>query len=172
MDWRDDIERYLHDETVEACPPSAAYRLRKFARRNRRALATGAIVIAALLAGTVVSTWQAIRATRATACGTPRRSQASEGGKGKRTSGNRKRNEKRRRQQVGPIVLPRCPLGCRWHDRTPQRFKTASDSRDHCDSENSFSRICSISTSKWSRDECVDAAVGQDELAHVLRDGR
>ena len=30
-----DIERYLHDEPVQACPPSAAYRLRKFARRHR-----------------------------------------------------------------------------------------------------------------------------------------
>ena len=26
-----DIERYLANEPVEACPPSAAYRLRKFA---------------------------------------------------------------------------------------------------------------------------------------------
>ena len=30
-----DIERYLRDEPVLACPPSAAYRLRKFARRNK-----------------------------------------------------------------------------------------------------------------------------------------
>ena len=33
-----DIERYLHDEPVQACPPSAAYRFRKFARRNKAAL--------------------------------------------------------------------------------------------------------------------------------------
>ncbi|MEX2168352.1 MAG: protein kinase [Pirellulales bacterium] len=38
-----DIERHLHDEPVEAGPPSAAYRFRKFARRNRTALATGAL---------------------------------------------------------------------------------------------------------------------------------
>jgi hypothetical protein len=30
-----DIERYLHDEPVEACPPSTAYRFRKFARKYR-----------------------------------------------------------------------------------------------------------------------------------------
>ena len=30
-----DIERHLNDEPVEACPPSAAYRFGKFARRNR-----------------------------------------------------------------------------------------------------------------------------------------
>ena len=30
-----DLERYLADEVVEARPPSAGYRLRKFVRRNR-----------------------------------------------------------------------------------------------------------------------------------------
>lgn len=38
-----DVQRYLKDEPVLACPPSKAYRLRKFIRRNRGtvALATG-----------------------------------------------------------------------------------------------------------------------------------
>jgi eukaryotic-like serine/threonine-protein kinase len=40
-----DIERYLRDETVEACPPSARYRLGKFARRNKAALAIAALVL-------------------------------------------------------------------------------------------------------------------------------
>src|SRR5262249_23212269 len=35
-----DIQRYLADEPVEACPPSAGYKLRKFARKYRKALAT------------------------------------------------------------------------------------------------------------------------------------
>jgi serine/threonine protein kinase len=30
-----DVERYLNDEPVQACPPSAWYRFRKLARRNR-----------------------------------------------------------------------------------------------------------------------------------------
>jgi eukaryotic-like serine/threonine-protein kinase len=30
-----DIENYLHDETVEACPPSRMYRIHKFVKRNR-----------------------------------------------------------------------------------------------------------------------------------------
>ena len=60
-----DIHRYLHDEPVEACPPSAPYRFRKFARRHRTVLVTGALLAAALLLGTVVSTWQAMLATRA-----------------------------------------------------------------------------------------------------------
>src|SRR5437588_3993799 len=44
-----DVQRYLADETVLACPPSAGYRLRKFARRNRTALASTVVVAAALL---------------------------------------------------------------------------------------------------------------------------
>jgi tetratricopeptide (TPR) repeat protein/serine/threonine protein kinase len=44
-----DIERYLHDEPVQACPPSAAYRFRKFARRNKRTLVTAGLLAVMLL---------------------------------------------------------------------------------------------------------------------------
>src|SRR5262245_44676573 len=40
-----DIEHYLHDEPVNACPPSRTYRLRKFARKNKAALAVAALVL-------------------------------------------------------------------------------------------------------------------------------
>jgi tetratricopeptide (TPR) repeat protein len=40
-----DVQRYLADEPVLACPPSAAYRVRKFARRNRTALAAAGLVL-------------------------------------------------------------------------------------------------------------------------------
>jgi serine/threonine protein kinase/tetratricopeptide (TPR) repeat protein len=40
-----DIQRYLADEPVEACPPSARYRLAKFVRRNRRGLAAAGLVL-------------------------------------------------------------------------------------------------------------------------------
>ena len=36
-----DIERYLHDEPVDAGPPSASYRLRKLARKHRALLTHG-----------------------------------------------------------------------------------------------------------------------------------
>jgi WD40 repeat protein/serine/threonine protein kinase len=48
-----DIERYLADEPVEACPPSAGYRLRKFLRRYRGRVAAAGAVVAALVAGLV-----------------------------------------------------------------------------------------------------------------------
>jgi hypothetical protein len=38
-----DVQRYLNDEPVLACPPSAWYRLRKFARRNKAELAVAAL---------------------------------------------------------------------------------------------------------------------------------
>jgi uncharacterized delta-60 repeat protein len=60
-----DVQRCLNDEPVEAGPPSAAYRFRKFARRNRTALMTAAVVTVALMVGAVVAGWQAVRATRA-----------------------------------------------------------------------------------------------------------
>src|ERR1700680_2999359 len=43
-----EVQRYLADEAVEACPPSVGYRLRKFARKHRAALVT-TIAFAALL---------------------------------------------------------------------------------------------------------------------------
>src|SRR6266849_728822 len=48
-----DVQRYLDDEPVQACPPSAWYRLRKFARRNRGPVAAGLALAALLVLGTV-----------------------------------------------------------------------------------------------------------------------
>lgn len=48
-----DVQRYLNDETVQACPPSAGYRFGKFARRYRGALATAFIVLLAMCVATI-----------------------------------------------------------------------------------------------------------------------
>jgi serine/threonine protein kinase len=47
-----DVQRYLQDEPVLACPPSTGYRLRKFVRRNkvRLLIAAGALVLLLVLA--------------------------------------------------------------------------------------------------------------------------
>jgi len=60
-----DIQRFLSDEPVSATPPSAGYQLRKFARRNKTALRVAAGIAAVLVVATAVSSWQAVRATRA-----------------------------------------------------------------------------------------------------------
>jgi eukaryotic-like serine/threonine-protein kinase len=66
-DFARDIERYLRQEPVLAKPPSSGYRIRKFAQRHRVAFVAGFLVLFALVGGTAVSVWQAIRATRANA---------------------------------------------------------------------------------------------------------
>jgi serine/threonine protein kinase/tetratricopeptide (TPR) repeat protein len=60
-----DLERYLHDEPVEAGPPGAGYRLRKLARKHRTALSVAGTFVALLVLAAGVSIWQAVRATRA-----------------------------------------------------------------------------------------------------------
>jgi len=62
-----DMMRYLTDQPVEACPPSARYRLAKFARRNRAGLLTATLLATAVVTGAAASAWQAVRATQAEA---------------------------------------------------------------------------------------------------------
>jgi eukaryotic-like serine/threonine-protein kinase len=65
-----DVQRYLRDEPVQACPPSAWYRVRKFARRNRRALITVSVLALAALVGvgalavSTVLVWKANKSVR------------------------------------------------------------------------------------------------------------
>jgi eukaryotic-like serine/threonine-protein kinase len=44
-----DVWRYLNDEPVQACPPSAWYRFRKFVRRNKAALTIALVASVAVL---------------------------------------------------------------------------------------------------------------------------
>ena len=60
-----DLQRHLDSEPVLARPPGNLYRLQKMLRRHRGAFAAAAALAATLLAGAAISTWQAIRATRA-----------------------------------------------------------------------------------------------------------
>ena len=62
-----DIQRYLSDEPVLACPPTTMYRFQKFARKHKPAFATAAAIAVCLILGTTVSAWQAVRATTAEA---------------------------------------------------------------------------------------------------------
>jgi hypothetical protein len=62
-----DIQHYLKDEPIVARPPSTSYQLQKFARRHKALVGGIAAVFVVLLAGVVVSTWQAVRASRAEA---------------------------------------------------------------------------------------------------------
>ena len=94
-----DIRRYLDNEPVQACPPSTIYRICKLAAHYKVALATAAILSAALLLGILGTSWQAVRATNAQS----KRARNKYGRKPSETgrSGLRNRHERRRN---GPIV--------------------------------------------------------------------
>jgi serine/threonine protein kinase/WD40 repeat protein len=52
-----DLRRHLAEEPVEAGPPRATYRLRKFIKRNRAMVTASAVVLLTLVAGTIGTTW-------------------------------------------------------------------------------------------------------------------
>jgi len=59
-----DIERFLQDEPVEACPPSLSYQLRKYVRRHRGVVTAGSAVALTLLLGIIGTTLGMLRARR------------------------------------------------------------------------------------------------------------
>ncbi|HJZ91946.1 MAG TPA: protein kinase [Gemmataceae bacterium] len=52
-----DVERYLADEPVHACPPSTGYRVRKFVRRNRQTLLVASLLSLASLVAVGAVGW-------------------------------------------------------------------------------------------------------------------
>src|SRR5262249_34342083 len=90
-----DIQRYLADEAVEARPPSAGYRLRKFLKRNKGPVVAASLLVAALLAGILGTTWGLIEA----------RQQEQEAkyheGIAKEQAGIAKKNEDEAKEQAG-----------------------------------------------------------------------
>ena len=62
-----DVERYLRNEPVEACPPSVRYRLRKFLARNKRPVLAAGLLLLALIAGIIGTTTGLVRAQHALA---------------------------------------------------------------------------------------------------------
>ena len=61
-----DIQRYLADEIVEARPPSAGYRLKKFVRRHKGQVIAASLVLFALVAGVAGTTLGLLEARRQT----------------------------------------------------------------------------------------------------------
>ncbi len=57
-----DIERFLNEEAVEACPPSNMYRLKKLLWKHRGKAVVAAIVLLTLIGGIVGTSWGLIRA--------------------------------------------------------------------------------------------------------------
>ncbi len=60
-----DLTRYVRDEPILARPPSSGYQLKKFATRHKTLVAAALAIFVVMIAGTAVSTREAIRANRA-----------------------------------------------------------------------------------------------------------
>ena len=65
--FADDLRRFLRSEPVDAGPPSAAYRVSKFVRRNRAGVAAAGVASLAVIAGVIFSVWFGLAAERARA---------------------------------------------------------------------------------------------------------
>ncbi len=65
VEFARDIQNFLGGQPVEACPPTAMYRLRKFVRRNRGPVVAATVVMMAMVAGIVGTTWGLVRAEKA-----------------------------------------------------------------------------------------------------------
>ena len=66
-DFASDIGRYLNNEAVTACPPSASYRVSKFIRKNHGVVATVATIGLLLIAGIVGTSFGLLKARNKTA---------------------------------------------------------------------------------------------------------
>jgi serine/threonine protein kinase/WD40 repeat protein len=62
-----DVQRYLNDEPVLACPPTLGYKVRKIVRRHRSAVLAISLVVLALVGGIIGTTWGMLSATDAQA---------------------------------------------------------------------------------------------------------
>jgi serine/threonine protein kinase/WD40 repeat protein len=95
-----DVERYLHDEPVEACPPSVGYRLKKFGRKNRGLLTTAGAFVALLLVAVGVSSWLAVEARTAKSEADVKRGEAEQAGKAASEAGGRATQEWQRAEDA------------------------------------------------------------------------
>jgi len=61
-----DVQRYLSGAAVQACPPTWSYQLKKFATRHKATLSVSGLVATILVVTSIISFWQAARASAAT----------------------------------------------------------------------------------------------------------
>lgn len=65
--FAEDLSRFLNHEPVEARPPSASYRVKKFVRKNRGLVGSLTAMTALLIAGIAGTTWFALQSRSETA---------------------------------------------------------------------------------------------------------
>ena len=123
-----DVQRYLNDDAVLACPPSTTYRVKKFVRRNKGPALAAAIVLLTLLGGIIGTSYGLIRAQQARRAETAR----AEGERQARqeAEAQRQRAEKNfysARVAVKEILAQAATGKGEWANLPPTLRKTFSD---------------------------------------------
>jgi serine/threonine protein kinase/tetratricopeptide (TPR) repeat protein len=99
-----DVQRYLDDEPVQACPPSAAYRLRKFVRRNKVPVLAAGLVLLALVTGVVGTTLGLLEARQARGVAEQKEQQATEAAEQERQAKGRAQQAEREAKELAAIT--------------------------------------------------------------------
>lgn len=118
-----DVHRFLADEPVAACPPSALYRLRKLASKHRSLFAAGGAFAAMILAGLiglVISRHLILREKNATSAALVEKENALETARTAQTLEVQQRELAERRQRDAE----------RERERADRNFRTARDAVD------------------------------------------
>jgi serine/threonine protein kinase len=109
-----DVLRYLSGEAVQAHPPSRAYRLKKFVRRNKGQVLAGGLVFLALLLGFAGTSFGLLRADEA-------KRRESERADGERRAKETAEAEERRAVELREVALNSLRTGTRRAVSEPLR---------------------------------------------------
>jgi len=112
-----DVERYLADQPVQACPPSRYYRVRKFVRRNKPVIATASTTLAILVFATGISIWQAVRARRAELQVTQERNQVDVERQRADREAQSARNEAGKQKAISSFVIKMFESANPWYGK-------------------------------------------------------
>src|SRR5262249_14217389 len=96
----EDIERFLNREPVQAAPPGAGYRIRKFVERNRGQVIAALLVLIALLAGIAGTTAGLIRAEQQRKSAEANEKKANEAADAERRAREREETQRRKAEEI------------------------------------------------------------------------
>jgi serine/threonine protein kinase/WD40 repeat protein len=185
-----DVQRYLQDDPVLACPPSAWYRLSKIVRRHKVPVLAASLVVLALVSGIIGTTWGLIRATQSerNARGQLFLSLLNQARAGRfsRQMGQRlasldalakaaslRPDERLRDEAIAAMVLPDLRFGPSWHALPPGSQSSAPDSHYRLYASDSDLGVISIRSLPDDREiESIVAAPTKVGALQLSPDGR
>jgi WD40 repeat protein/serine/threonine protein kinase len=159
-----DVQRYLHDKPVQACPPSAWYRFRKFARRNKAAvLAATSVALGTLLAvAGLASAVQVLAASNAQIKEEQRQTNEALGREKEALGREKKANEK----LLGALYFHH--IAEAYHQVLANNWGPVEELLDGCPSVlrkwewHYLKRLCHVEPLKLSLGQRTDMALGFD----------